>query len=240
MTCVFIGTSGWSYNHWEGRFYPSGLPSKERFSFYASKFQTVEVNASFYRLPFEGMIKGWYKRSPVGFQFALKAPRRITHLLKLVDCREFLKVFLERIKGLSEKLGVILYQLPPSLKKDIPRLEAFIAQLPSGFRYAIEFRDNSWVDEATFNLLRKNGIAYCIVSAPKLITHLESTTDFVYLRFHGISDWYRYDYSKDELAYFAESIKDFVKQELDVYCYFNNDFDAYAVKNAKELMELVG
>lgn len=239
MAKVFIGTSGWSYDHWYGKYYPLDLTPSERLSFYVNDFQTVELNASFYRLPFEGMITGWYNRTPADFQFAIKAWRRITHLLKLIDCSEAINVFLDRIKGLKEKLGVILYQLPPSMRKDISRLAEFIDQLPSGFRHSIEFRHDSWVDEETFNLLREKGIAYCIISAPQHTCHLESTADFVYIRMHGITAWYCYNYTKDDLLFWAREIKKFTRQGLDVYCYFNNDFDAYAINNAKELMELV-
>ncbi|MEW6481898.1 MAG: DUF72 domain-containing protein [bacterium] len=239
MSNVFIGTSGFSYEHWYERFYPSSLAKGEMLSFYSQHFQTVEINSSFYRLPFEGMIKGWYRRSPKDFKFVLKAPRRITHLLKLVDCQDVLKTFLDRISGLSEKLAIVLFQLPPGLKKDIPRLKGFIQELPPNFSHTIEFRNNSWFDEETFSLLKTHNIACCIVSAPKIETHFVATAPFVYLRLHGASSWYNYDYSMDELRQLSFEIKKFLENGLDAYCYFNNDFEAYAIKNAKELMNLL-
>jgi len=239
MAKILIGTSGWSYAHWFGRYYPSDLPRSEMLSFYAQELNTVEVNASFYRLPFEGMIKGWYRKTPADFKFSLKGPRKVTHLLNLVDCEEDIKVFLDRVRGLNEKLGVILYQIPPSLKKDIPRLAKFLDQLPKDLRYTIEFRDDSWSDEETFELLKNKGVAYCIISAPHLACHIKATADFVYIRMHGITHWYRYHYSYDDLKFWAGEIRKFIDQGLDVYCYFNNDFEAYAIKNAKELMELI-
>ncbi|MEW6102218.1 MAG: DUF72 domain-containing protein [bacterium] len=239
MPNVFIGTSGFSYEHWYGNFYPPSLAREEMLSFYSEHFQSVEINSSFYRLPFEGMIKGWYRRSPKNFKFVLKASRRITHLLKLVNCSEALKIFLDRIKGLKEKLSIVLFQLPPSLKKDIPRLKGFIKELPNNFSYCIEFRNNSWFDNETFSLLGENNIASCIVSAPKIETHIVATSPFVYIRMHGATSWYNYDYSLDELKQLAYEINGFLKDGIDVHCYFNNDFEAYAIKNAKGLMELV-
>jgi uncharacterized protein YecE (DUF72 family) len=236
MSRIFIGTSGWSYSHWYEVFYPSGLPRGEMLSFYAKEFRTVEVNSSFYRIPFEGMIKGWWARSPSDFRFAIKVLRRITHLNKLVDCQAILSGFLARIEGLQEKLGVLLYQLPPSLKKDLPRLSDFIKLLPSKWRHAIEFRHDSWIDDETFNVLKEANIGYCIISAPKLKQHIEVTANFVYIRMHGRSQWYRYEYSEDEILWWAERINEFKDKGLDVYCYFNNDVNGYAVKNARQLL----
>lgn len=235
----YIGTSGWSYEHWRERFYPGDLKQIDWLGYYARHFGTVEINATFYRLPSEGMLIGWSKRTPSGFRFAIKGSRRITHSHKLRDIGAPLQVFLERISLIKEKVLCILWQLPPSLQFDLPLLEQFCSQLPASFRYAIEFRHASWIQDRTFDLLARYNIAHCTISAPGLPCNLTATTDFVYIRFHGINGWYSYQYSEADLFWWRDRIKAMGESVDKVLGYFNNDYEAYAVRNALRLKELL-
>ena len=234
-----IGTSGWSYKHWQGRFYPEGLHSTDWLVFYTEHFNTVEVNASFYRLPFKGMITAWGRKTPADFGFVIKGSRRVTHFRKLRDVAEPVKALLERLEPLKGKILCVLWQLPPSLKKDISLLKEFLEVLPQDFRYALEFRHASWTCEDSFRLLSEYHVAHCTVSAPKLPCDLTVTTDFAYIRFHGIHDWYRYDYSEADLLWWRDEILKIGEKVDRVLAYFNNDFEAHAVKNAMRLQELL-
>lgn len=240
---IYIGTSGWSYYHWIGRFYPEKLTTTELLPFYMKHFNTVEINSSFYRLPFSGLIKRWRAIAPAGFVYAVKGSRRVTHIKKIKDAEPELTNFLDRVSGLEDKLGPILWQLPPSLKKDEKRLAEFLSLLPDKkkFRYSIEFRNISWYKPEVYKILADHQVAYCIISAPELPTELEVTADFVYIRFHGITDWYAYNYSESELTWWAAEIKKMLKKKTlnAVYIYFNNDYNAYAVYNALRLKELL-
>jgi uncharacterized protein YecE (DUF72 family) len=198
------------------------------------------VNSSFYRIPYENVVKGWYNKTPDDFLFALKAPKLITHTRKLVGVEEPLSWFLERAKLLREKLGSILFQLPPSMKKNERKLEEFLSILPHGFSWVFEFRNDSWSEESVFRLLEKYKAAYCIVSAPHLQTHLKVTSSFAYVRFHGITGWYTYNYSDDDIRWWAERIRELSSSVDAVYAYFNNDFQCFAVDNARKLKELLG
>jgi len=236
MARAYIGTSGFSYGHWSGTFYPDNLPQDELLGFYARHFDTVELNTTFYRLPFKNMVSGWYRRSPDNFVFALKGSRYITHRLKLKEIAGPLATFLDRAAILREKCGPILWQLPPQLNPDPARLESFLQQLPRSMRHAIEFRNDAWLTGDIFALLEKYQAAYCIVSAPEMACVPEITAPFVYIRMHGISGgWYSYNYSPDDLAWWAEKIRGFLRKKLDVYCYFNNDACGYAPANARDL-----
>lgn len=235
----WIGTSGWSYKHWEGRFYPEGLKSADWLGFYADHFRTVEVNASFYRLPFKGMITGWARKAPPGFRFVIKGSRRVTHFQKLRNSGGSIRLLLERLEPLREKILCILWQLPPSLKQDLSLLEAFLDELPTTYRYAMEFRHASWIDDSSFRLLSRYNVAHCTVSAPKLPCDLTVTTDFAYVRFHGISGWYNYDYSEKDLLWWRDALLGIGEGVQRVLVYFNNDFEARAVQNALRLQELI-
>ncbi len=235
-----IGTSGWWYDHWYGKFYPPELEKKDWFSYYAKVFDTVEVNSSFYRLPFEGVVKGWARKAPENFKFTLKMWRRVTHFKKLKGVEEDLAIFFERIKPLKKNYGAILYQLPPSLKLDLSLLEGFLKMLPDGVDQVIEFRNKSWLESKTFSLLKKYNVAYCIVSMPKFPELLELTADFSYIRFHGRETLYSSFYSDDELKQWRKRIRGFIRKKIKrVYIYFNNDYNAYAVKNALKMKELL-
>lgn len=235
-----IGTSGWWYEHWYGKFYPPEVEKKDWFSYYAKVFDTVEVNSSFYRLPFEGMVKGWARKAPGNFKFTLKMWRRVTHLKRLKEVEEDLATFFERVEPLKKNYGAILHQLPPSLKLDLSLLEGFLKMLPEGMDQVIEFRNESWLESKTFSLLKKYNVAYCIVSTPKFPDFFELTTDFSYIRFHGRETLYSSLYSDDELKKWARRIRGFLRKKIKrVYVYFNNDYNAYAVKNALKLRELL-
>ena len=236
----FIGTSGWYYQHWYGPFYPQGLSKDKLFPYFARYFNTVELNNTFYHLPKASTVKGWHKKAPKGFVFAVKASRFITHIKRLANLGDSLKVFLKRTHLLKEKLGPMLYQLPPSMKKDSKRLASFLRKLPKKEKNVLEFRHQSWLDEEIFTILKKFNVAHCIISMPNFPTVVKATADFVYIRMHGGSSLYRSNYSKAELRQCAGWIKKFLKSGLDTYVYFNNDAYGYAVKNAMALKKMLG
>ncbi len=233
---IRIGTSGFYYEHWKGVFYPEDLPKSRFFEYYCRYFDTVELNSTFYHLPKAKTIEHWRSKSPDGFLFALKAYRAITHYKRLVDVEDELYRFLHLVKPLRPKLGPILFQLPPSLHKDLNVLESFLHLLPPSYRFAVEFRHRSWYEEEIFDLLRKFGVALCIHDFGKKQTPLEVTSDFVYIRFHGPSGRYRGSYDDEVLREWAKKIVAF---ERDVFCYFNNDYEGNAVKNAFTLKAFV-
>lgn len=229
----FIGTSGWVYPHWRGVFYPPELPQSKWLDFYTSKFRTVEINNSFYRLPSEEAFKGWRKNAPDGFVFAVKANRFITHIKRLKNADEPLERFLSRATLLGEKLGPVLYQLPPNMKRNDETLESFLKLLPPGIQHVFEFRHPSWFDERVFELLRRYNAGFCIFDMPGFTTPLVATADFAYIRFHGSAILYGGCYTDEELSSWAERIKGLEVKR--VYIYFNNDMEGYAVMNAKTL-----
>lgn len=237
---VIIGTSGWWYEHWRGRFYPPDIKENKWFEYYTRFFKSVEVNSSFYRLPFPNMVKGWAKKAPQDFKFTLKMWRRVTHLKKIKDVREDIEIFLDRISPLKNNLGAILYQLPPSLKCDPDLLKSFLKNIPSGVDQVIEFRNKSWLIPEIFSILRKSKIAYCIVSMPDFPELIEITSQISYIRFHGREILYGSSYSDDELLKWAKLIKSFSQRRVErVYVYFNNDYNAYAIFNALRLQEIL-
>jgi uncharacterized protein YecE (DUF72 family) len=235
MANLKIGTSGWSYRHWKELFYPAELSSKNWLKFYSRHFDTIEINSSFYRLPKRETFENWAKITPDKFLFSVKASRFITHIKRLKNCEEPLKNFFTRVLELGEKLGPILFQLPPNLKKDSSRLNDFLKILPAGYRYVFEFRNDSWFDDQTFDALRENNCALCIASSP-IFPYVEKlTADFTFIRMHGGTILYGSKYNKDELEDWAKKIKSWLKDNIDCYIYFNNDAFAHAVENAGEL-----
>lgn len=235
---IFVGTSGWTYDDWVGIFYPPDLPPAERIRYYAEHFPAVELNASFYRLPTANMIAAWNRRLPDSFHMAVKGWRSITHLAKLSDCQDKVELFLSRVQGLKT-LRVILWQLPPSLHLDLPRVDDFLGSLPKNFRYAVEFRHRSWWTEETAELLRRHEAAFVAVSHPRLPADVFDTTDFVYVRFHGLGkQLYRYNYSTSELEEWVERLRPFLKSRT-VYAFFNNDWEGHAIRNARQFSEML-
>src|SRR5947208_980115 len=192
---VYIGTSGWSYKSWDKTFYPRDVAKRAQFEFYATQFPTVEINNTFYRLPTTEMVLGWRDKAPPGFIYAVKGSRFITHMKKIANLDGSLKKFLDRIKPMQKRIGPILWQLPPFLKRDQPRLEAFLRMLPKSYCHAVEFRHRSWVDDHIFETLHNHGIAHASVSSLAMPMDLTVTADTVYIRFHGLENGAAHDYT---------------------------------------------
>lgn len=236
---LYVGTSGWTYKDWDGLFYPPGVRGADRLSFYADRFDTVEVNATFYRFPPKNAINAWNRRLPEKFRLVLKGHRSVTHFHKLVDCDEVLAAFLERVSPLK-RLKVILWQLPPSLEHDLGRLENFLQKLPpDGPRHAVEFRHASWWAEDTAALLARYRAAMVAVSHPQMPADIIPTTDFLYVRWHGLGrELYKYDYSPEKLAAWADRLRPHLPDRT-VYAFFNNDYDGHAINNAVTLRQML-
>jgi uncharacterized protein YecE (DUF72 family) len=239
---IRIGCSGWNYQHWRhGVFYPPRLPPRRWLEFYAQHFDTVEVNATFYRLPRESAVANWKRETPPGFLFAVKMSRYVTHLKRLRDLPPSLELFYSRIRPLvgSPKLGPVLWQLPANFHRDDERLVEALEQLPSG-RHCFEFRHESWFADEVYALLRTHGVALVVGDTPRypFQTH-ELTADWTFIRFHHGTRGRRSNYSDRELEEWAERIEPWAARG-DVYAYFNNDAHGYAPRNARLLKRLLG
>jgi len=227
-----IGTSGYQYAHWQQVFYPPDLPKQQWFTYYAHHFDTVEINNTFYRLPQAQAFEAWRDQAPEGFCYALKFSRYATHFKHLQEPDEPIKRFLERASRLGEFLGPILVQLPPHWRVDPARLTAFLQAAPRHYRWAVEFRHPSWLCDEIYGILRAHGAALCIHDL--LANHPQQlTTDWMYWRFHGLS--HGGNYPQQTLIAQARSLKHYVNAGLDVFVYFNNDAQGYAVQNAMDL-----
>jgi uncharacterized protein YecE (DUF72 family) len=233
-----LGTSGWSYPGWVSLFYPEDLSSKDWLSFYSQNFSTVEINMTFYRFPKPDTLKNWLEKTPPDFRFTLKANRQITHLKKIKNVQHEVRYFYILANSLKEKLGCILFQLPPSIHFDLPLLEDFLSSLSPDYKNVIEFRHESWYQEAVYDLLRSAKVTFCIVSSAKVPGTVIETADTAYVRFHGLTGEHRHNYTDDELKDWAEKIK--MIQARECFIYFNNDYQAYAVTNAKTMEPLLG
>jgi uncharacterized protein YecE (DUF72 family) len=240
LSKVHIGTSGWHYKHWLGVFYPAGTVSSEMFQFYARYFDTVEINNSFYRLPAAKTFDNWKESSPAAFCFAVKASRFITHMKKLKEPKSSSAKFFLVADRLGEKLGPILFQLPPRWKLNIERLAEFLEALPGEHQYVFEFRDETWLVPEVYQLLRKYNAAFCIHDFADMNIPHEITADFTYIRFHGpTSAKYFGSYSNEQLRTWANRIDEWRAGLSAVYVYFNNDPEGAAVRNAMTLKKLV-
>jgi uncharacterized protein YecE (DUF72 family) len=236
-----VGTSGWSYSHWKGVFYPQDLPQSKWFGFYAQRFGTVEVNATFYRTFKDETYRKWYENAPESFRYVLKTPRFITHRKYLVDAGESIKRFCESASLLKEKFGMFLLQLAPGTPYDPDRLKTALQAFENPGKVAVEFRHKRWLTEETRQLLRELGAVFCVVDAPKTELLDWVTSDSAYIRLHGREHWYSYDYSTRELHEIADLAKRMAESGANrVYVFFNNDLDGYAPKNALELMGMLG
>ncbi|TVP82690.1 DUF72 domain-containing protein [Thioalkalivibrio sp.] len=235
----FIGTSGWSYDHWEGPFYPDGLSADERLEYYAARFNSVEINRSFYSLPDEQTLRSWRTQVPAGFRFAAKASRYITHMKKLKDPQEGVVRLLSRMRVLGSALGPVLFQLPPRWRFNADRLESFLECLADDLRYSFEFRDHSWLNKASYSLLARHRAAFCIYDLDGFVSPREVTTDFVYVRLHGPDGPYQGCYDRQALSGWAGALSTWSRQGLDVYCYFDNDQHGYAAHNAATLRDML-
>ncbi len=241
MARARVGTSGWAYAHWRALFYPRGLRQGEWIRHYARFLDTVEVNASFYRLPREPSIEGWVARTPDGFLFAVKAWRAITHHRRLLDCESLLAEMFARLRRFGAKLGPVLFQLPPRFPAETARLAAFLEMLPVGHRYAFEFRDPSWHTEEVYALLRAHGAAFVPFDLAGLTGPRVVTADFAYVRLHGHERRYRGAYGEERLRDWARWCGEVLTAGGDVFVYFDNtDEAAHAVTDARTLRRLLG
>ncbi|MFC1767844.1 DUF72 domain-containing protein [Candidatus Margulisiibacteriota bacterium] len=241
---LYIGTSGYNYDHWKENFYPKGLPQNKWLEYYQTLFSTVELNVTFYRLPQKKVFESWKKRTKKGFAFSLKGSRYITHIKRLKDPKRSLRIFFEQSKPLKSKTKVVLWQLPPNYKKDIKRLGTFLKELKKykGYRNAFEFRNETWFYDEVYNLLKKHKATLCFADWPKLDYPDPTIFDYIYVRRHGphVGALYTANYSNKDLKEDAKNIKKWLKAGKDIYFYFNNDAVGYAVKNALVLKKLTG
>jgi uncharacterized protein YecE (DUF72 family) len=239
LDMIHIGTSGWHYGHWKGPFYPEDMSTEDFLGYYADRFQTVEINNTFYQLPERETVVHWRRTVPDDFIFAVKANQYITHMKKLKDPEEPVSNFLENIQALEDKLGPILFQLPPHWNFDRERLESFLEALPQGLKYAFEFRDPSWFNDEAYALLERHNAAFCIYHLHGDLSPKRITSDLVYVRLHGPVGRYQGKYNDDELRSWSGDLSGWAEDGKDVYCYFDNDEAGYAAENAQRLMQMV-
>ena len=230
----WIGTSGFQYAEWKGNFYPEDLSTAKMLPYYAARFATTEINYTFHRIPSAKTIDGWCKATPDRFKFSLKAPQKVTHFAKLRNCGDTLRYFYQVIADLETKLGVVLFQLPPAMKKDAALLASFLEECPPTLRTAFEFRHESWLDDEVFALLKGKNVALCIAESEKLATPIVSTADYGYLRLR------REDYTEVDVKRWAEAIE--AKNDVwsDVFVYFKHEESGTGPKLAAQLTEMLG
>ncbi len=234
---IHVGCSGWYYWHWKGGFYPDDIPSNRWFSIYEQNFKTVELNAPFYAWPAIATVKTWLRQADADFIYTIKVCELITHVKRFEDTGTLIRDFGYIADLLGPRMGCFLFQLPPSIRYTQALLKTVLQQLDPRRRNVIEFRHKSWWNEDVFAAFRAAGAIFCSCSGPRLPDGLVKTADDIYVRFHGIKQWYRHDYSDEELAIWAERIRK--SRAKNVWVYFNNDRDGYAIKNAKVLVELL-
>jgi uncharacterized protein YecE (DUF72 family) len=238
MSRIRVGTSGYVYPHWRGLLYPEGLPQRDWLPAYARHFDTVELNATFYRLPTPEAVTRWRELVPPGFLFAVKGSRYLTHMKRLLDTGEGLRRFQHPVSRLREKLGPTLWQLPPRMKPDLERLDRFLARLPPG-RHAVEFREAAWYSAETCAVLDAHGAAFCehdnLKEQPPRLTG-----GWRYLRFHGTTGRYSGRYGEEALRPHAEDLLAWAARRRDAFVYFNNDLGGHAVRDAAALLRLLG
>jgi uncharacterized protein YecE (DUF72 family) len=238
-----IGTSGWSYKHWSGIFYPKEIKSDKYLEYYITRFDCVELNSSFYNLPRETTVTGWMNRTPETFRFCPKLSRLITHQMQLKNIELALHKFFDVFEGMKNRLGPVLIQLPPGLSYDKPLICNFLNLLKehyNQYRFAVEVRNKSWINDSFFGLLSQFGISFVIADSRNRYPYFETvTTDFLYLRFHGREQLYASDYSENDLKSYAEKITVWLNEGKEVWVFFNNDYYCYAVKNADRLKKII-
>ena len=240
----FIGTSGYSYRHWqEGVFYPLQWPKNKLLEYYCRHFNSVELNVTFYRLPNQSVFKNWYRKTPKSFRFVIKGSRFITHIKKLKETRNSLEMFFEAACNLKDKLICVLWQLPPSLKADLDKLQNFTKEIKQNkiakkILHSIEFRHESWFNDQTYEIMKKNNLNLCIADSPSWPCKEVITSDFLYLRFHGGRILYGSEYSEEELQLWSRKAKEWTKTIPILFAFFNNDGYGFAVKNAQRFQSL--
>jgi uncharacterized protein YecE (DUF72 family) len=240
---VRVGTSGWQYDDWRGGVvYPEGIGPARWLAHYVTLFPTVEVNSTFYRLAKQPAVQRWRDTAPPGFEFVLKGSQFITHRLKLKDAAAAVGRFFEPVSPVLDRTAAILWQLPPNFKRNLDRLDSFLAALPAGPRYAVEFRDDDWFHGDVYEVLDRHGTAHVWLSSSLTERHASVRTgDHVYVRFHGLSEEpYRYDYSRAELEPWAQRLREVAADGTPAWVFFNNDYEGHAVRNAEVLIELLG
>ena len=230
---VYVGTSGYNYLEWRGSFYPEDLPASRMLPFYAARFSTVEINYTFYRMPTDAMLRGWAAATPDRFKLTLKAPRRITHDAKLQNCRPLVETFVATAATLHEKLGVLLFQMPPTFKLALPVLDEFLGWLPAGIRTALEFRHPSWFVPEVFERLQRANAALCVAESEKLVTPLVTTAAYGYYRLRDEG------YTAADLQQWAGRLRKQQQRSDDIYVYFKHEEAGKGPEFAKTLIELL-
>lgn len=236
----YLGTSGFYYSDWKGTFYPEDIARREWLKYYANHFRTVEINNTFYKTPKKSSFEKWDADTPYNFKFTLKGSRYVTHLKKLNEPEEGLHNFYKAIEPLAHKTDCVLWQLPPSLHFDKEKLETFARACSSEYSNVMEFRHSSWFTEECYDILRKYKLSFCMLSTPDELPEIAlQTCRTAYLRFHGKDkkNRYRYHYSDAELKAWAKKIKNLSPQRI--FIYFNNDYDAHAIENARKLQDML-
>jgi uncharacterized protein YecE (DUF72 family) len=227
---LYVGTSGYSYKEWKGSFYPEKLAAKNMLAYYASRLPAVEINNTFYRMPQASVLEGWTQQVPPEFKFSVKASQRITHFKRLLQVEEETRSLFEVAAALGDKLGVILFQLPPNFKKDLPRLQAFVENLSSGVRCAFEFRHPTWFEDDILELLRRRNLALCISDTDEMpVSHIDKTADWGYLRLR------RVNYSDENLAEWLQRIS--AQEWKDAFVFFKHEDEATGPRLAAEFLE---
>jgi len=231
---IWIGTSGYNYPEWKGSFYPEKLPSAKMLPYYAERFPTVEINYTFYRAPNEKILDGWSRATPERFKLTLKAPKRITHDRRLRDCGDLVRQFLETAATLGPKLGAVLFQLPPNLKKDLALLDAFLDTFPPRVCAAFEFRHASWLDEETYERLRARNLALCLADSERLSTPVVVTADYGYFRLRDEG------YTPDDIARWGDVVRERASAWREVFVYFKHEEEGKGPEFARLLMQRLG
>jgi uncharacterized protein YecE (DUF72 family) len=230
---LYVGTSGYSYKEWKGNFYPEKIPAKEMLSYYAARLPAVEINNTFYRLPQQSVLENWKEQVPASFRFSVKASQRITHFKRLKDVAEETGYLLDTAAALADRLGPVLFQLPPNMKKDLPRLESFLDCLPAGTRAAFEFRHPTWFDDDVLAVLSGKNHALCISDTDDLpVTHVDKTSDWGYLRLR------RVNYSDENLAEWLKRVRD--QNWNDAFVFFKHEDEGTGPRLAGEFLTLAG
>jgi uncharacterized protein YecE (DUF72 family) len=231
---VWVGTSGYNYPEWKGSFYPENLPAAKMLPYYSERFPTVEINYTFYRAPNEKILEGWNRATPDRFKLTLKAPRRITHDARLRDCADRVRQFLETSANLGPKLGALLFQLPPNLKKDLALFDLFLGAFPPRVCAAFEFRHESWLDAEVYARLRSRNLALCVADSERLSTPVEITADYAYLRLRDEG------YTSDDIARWASTIRERTSECKDVFVYFKHEDEGKGPEFARTLIDHLG